>query len=199
MSNKSKSKGNYGERRVAKLLMEFTGKNFRKTPNSGGFNKQGVVIAEHIFTGDVICDDAKFLFSVESKNRAASWSLAQLMCSPDKAQFTSWWYQTVEDAKAVSLMPMLFFKTQESSTHTVGAEHVALDEKGFDLLFSQAFRHGVGDVPYFKMNVFHGVKEIIVRDGKKNVTVQVDLPTPYIVNWRQLIKYADKDLMFGDK
>lgn len=193
MSNKSKSKGNYGERRVAKLLMEFTGRNFRKTPNSGGFNKQGVVIAEHIFTGDVICEEAKFLFSVESKNRAASWSLAQLMCSPDKAQFTSWWHQTVEDAKAVNLMPMLFFKTQESSTHTVGAEHVALDKCGFNHLF------GTGDVPNFKMNIFHNVDEIVIRDGKKNVTVQVDLPTPYIVNWRQLVKYADKDLMFGDR
>jgi hypothetical protein len=105
----------------------------------------------------------------------------------------------VEDAKAVDLMPMLFFKTQESSTHTVGAEHVALDERGFGLLFGSLNNGSEGQVPYFEMNVFHGVKEIVIRDGKKNMTVQVDLPMPYIVNWRQLVKYANKDLMFRSK
>ena len=99
IGRRAKGKGSSYERRVAKFLMELTGVNFRKTPASGGFGKQGVIVAEHAFTGDIICDRPDFKFSVECKNRANDFSFAQILSVPDKAPFTIWWHQTVEDAK----------------------------------------------------------------------------------------------------
>lgn len=194
MSNKSKSKGNRGERRVAQLLMSFTGKNFRRVPASGGFNKQGVVIAEHAFSGDVICDDNSFIFSVESKNRAASWSLAQLLSSTSKAPFTEWWHQTVMDADSIGKLPLLFFKTQNSSTATVGAEHIAVDENGFLRLV------GNKPVKYLKFDIYDNIDEIYVRDGNKTVCIGLDkpLPNPYVMNWKDVSSILDPETMFGD-
>jgi hypothetical protein len=128
MGAKSKQKGNRYERRCAKLLSEFTGINFRKVPASGGFNKfGGQVVAEHVFSGDVICDKKEFLFSVEAKNQK-TFSFVAMLKSPDTAKFTEWWRQCVEDAAKVDKLPMLIFKpdTQE--------DLIALTQKGVERL-----------------------------------------------------------------
>lgn len=194
MSINSKRKGNRGEARIAKLLNEFTGKKFRRTPASGGFNKQGAVIAEHVFSGDVICNEANFLFSVENKNQSSKWSFSGLMCSPNKAPFTSWWFQTLNDAKSVNKKPLLFFKTQNSSNSTVGAENVAIIKEDFKYLFEDK------KVPHFVFNIFDNVTEINVNSGKSVEVVSLDykLPNPYIINWRNFIKYTDPSKMFGE-
>jgi len=128
MGAKSKQKGNRYERRCAKLLSEFTGTNFRKVPASGGFNKfGGQVVAEHAFSGDVICDDKDFCFSVEAKNQK-TFSFVALLSSPKTAKFTEWWKQCVEDANNIGKLPMLMFKpnTQE--------DFIALSQQGIEQL-----------------------------------------------------------------
>ena len=124
MGAKSKQKGNRYERRCAKLLSEFTGVNFRKVPASGGFNKfGGQVVAEHAFSGDVICDKKEFMFSVEAKSQKA-FSFVAMLKSPETAKFTEWWKQCVEDAKRVAKLPMLIFKPDSQE------DFVAISEMG---------------------------------------------------------------------
>jgi hypothetical protein len=191
MANKSKSKGNYGERRWAKLLMEFTGKNFRKTPSSGGFNKQGgVTIAEHKFCGDVICDDPSFIFSVESKNRPEDFQVGLLLHSPETAKFTEWWYQTIEDAKAVDLYPFLGFKINKASNTVVGNDFVATT-------------HGVLmhiEYPYWcpriALECYDCAMTIKVPAGKKMVEVETKLPNAYVVAWKLVAKNCNKERFF---
>jgi len=124
MGSKSKQKGNRYERRCAKLLAEFTGVNFRKVPASGGFNKfGGQVVAEHAFSGDVICDKKEFCFSVEAKSQKA-FSFVAMLKSPETAKFTEWWQQCVDDATKVSKLPMLIFKPDTTE------DFVAVDDIG---------------------------------------------------------------------
>jgi len=141
MGAKSKQKGNRYERRCAKLLSEFTGVNFRKVPASGGFNKfGGQVVAEHAFTGDVICDRKEFLFSVEAKSQKA-FSFNAMLKNPKTAVFTEWWKQCIEDAKRVSKLPMLMFKPDVSD------DFVAFDSGGI-------LRLGITDIPHFIVEIY---------------------------------------------
>ena len=182
----SKQKGKRGERRVATLLTEFTGKNFRKVPGSGGFNKQGIIVAERCFSGDIICDDLNFIFSVESKNRPNDFSIAQILAVPEKAPFTHWWYQTISDADQVRLFPMLFFKASQSSTKTVGSEHIAITSEAFEAM-------GCPDeMPRLTLDIYSQVSSLVVEGNSVSVT----LPMPIIVNWRIFIKHTDPTKMF---
>ena len=192
IGKKSKNKGKYGERRVASLLSEFTSKNFRKVPGSGGFNKQGVVVAEHIFTGDVICDDAGFLFSVESKNRYNDFSFAQLSAVPEKAPFTYWWYQTIDDANRANLFPLLFFKAAATSNGSVGAECIAMTVDALDRVGYPS------DAPKIIFDIYHGPIDLFLDNGKGKPKKKVSavLPTPIIINWRIFINHVDPSRMF---
>lgn len=60
----SKKKGNANELECAKFLKEWTGLEFNRVPQSGGLrwkNSEGV-------TGDLVCEDRSFPFSVETKH-----------------------------------------------------------------------------------------------------------------------------------
>ncbi len=188
IGRRSKNKGNYGERRIAKLLTDFTGKNFRRTPGSGGFGKQGLVVAEHVFTGDVISDDKDFQFCIESKNRPNCFSLAHLATLPEKAEFTEWWYHTLEDAKSVNRFPALFFKIGGSSTATVGNDFVALTKEGMEHLQYPE------DAQKLVFDVYS--KEITFKSSKLKDFVTAKLPTPYIISWRLIAKHVNPSRMF---
>lgn len=186
VGRRSKNKGKYGERRVARLLSEFTGKNFRKVPASGGFVKQGSVVAEHIFTGDVICDDSDFLFSVESKNRPRDFSFAQIVAAPSKAPFTEWWYQTLTDADSVDRLPMLFFKASASSNATVGAECVGLCKRGMDRVKYP------DDAPKAVFDIYE--RQVEFKHNGEHI--KTTLETCFVVNWRVFVRYVSPDTMF---
>jgi hypothetical protein len=142
MGAKQKAKGNRYERRVVKLLIEVTGVPFRKVPASGGFNKQGPQkVAEHVFSGDVICDDKNFAFSVEAKNQKA-FSFTAILKDPKTAKFTEWWEQCVGDAMAIDKLPMLVFKPNTQD------DFVALDDAG-------TVRLGLIDTPHFRLDVYN--------------------------------------------
>lgn len=188
VGRRSKGKGKYGERRTAKLLTDFTGKNYRRTPCSGGFGKQGLIVAEHVFTGDVICDDPGFKFCIESKNRPDSFSLAQLLVVPDKAPFTDWWHYAIEDAKSVNLETMLFFKIGKTSTATVGSEFVALTAEGVQILQYPS------DAPKAVFNIYS--EPVTFKSSKTKEYVTVKLPNPIIINWRLITNHVDSTTMF---
>jgi hypothetical protein len=140
VGRKSKKKGKRYESRVAKLLGDFTKVNFRKVPGSGGFNKAGgVKVADYVFCGDVICDRRDFRFSVEAKSRK-TFSFVAILKDPQKAAFTEWWKQCIDDAKSINKLAIMFFKpdTQE--------DFVALTGKGMKAVGFEG--------PHYALNVY---------------------------------------------
>ncbi len=103
----SKQKGSGYERRIAKILGEWWGEPFRRTPNSGGWDKQvddGSVMA----TGDIIPPHGSaWPFSVECKNQEG-WTLEAIM-SGRCVRFLKWWEQCRKDARTVEKLPLLIF------------------------------------------------------------------------------------------
>lgn len=197
VAQKSKNKGNHGERRIAKLLMNFTGKAFRKTPSSGGYNKAGgVIIAGHRFCGDVICDDPNFAFCVESKNRPNDFNLAAITTNPSSADFTDWWYQTLDDAQRVKLLPLLYFKLGKSSNNLVKNDYLAMTWKVAQYLgFPE-------DAPHAKVVAYSDfvnvkVKEKIKGQAKKvTCELSVKMPDPVLISWIVFTKHCDPRKLF---
>lgn len=193
----SKRRGKRGEQRVAKLLHDFTGKGFRSTPGSGGFNKQGgVKIADHKFCGDVICDDPNFAFCVESKNRPDDFSLAALSTIPESAHFTQWWFQTYDDAKRVDLLPLLYFKMGMSTNNFVKNDYLAFTpEVAAHLEFPRT-------IPHVRIIAYHNpvwVKVKVKVQGrvkKAEGKLLVTLPDPLLVSWIIFAKHVDPARLF---
>lgn len=195
IGRRSKAKGKAGERRTAKLLSEFTGRNFRKTPGSGGFNKQGgVQVAGYVFGGDVICDDIDFIFCVENKNRSKDFSFPQIAAVPENSQFAEWWYQATDDAKSLGRLPILFFKAAEASTKTVAAEHVAVNKDGLDQLsYPDEAPKIIFDI--FKSSINLKIRQRFSKDVKE-IVAQLDNPV-YVINWRNIQKYVMPNNFFS--
>jgi hypothetical protein len=180
VGKRSKRRGNTYERRCAKLLTEFTGVGFRRVPTSGAFNKQGTtVIREELFYGDCVCDREDFLFCIEAKNQKA-FNFQTILKNPATACFTAWWYQCCRDATLARKTPMLFFKPDNQ------ADFVAVPEKWYDL--------GWYTGPHFKIDCYRAPLTIKL---KKEDPVTVGLPTPYVINWKDLIENVDSGVLFG--
>ena len=127
------------ERRVAKLLSEWSGVEFRRRRVEG--RDRSTVARES--TSDVIAVDRIFKFSVEAKC-GKGFSIDALLASPDTAIFTSWWFQTSYDAELLSnflkqpIAPMLFFKPEPnfdwiaipiSSLKSFGISYAAIESE----------------------------------------------------------------------
>jgi len=175
MGIKSKHKGNRYERRCATLLIDFTGESFRRIPSSGAFNKfGGVKVAEHVFSGDLICDKADLKFSIEAKSQKV-FSFVALLKDPEKTAFTKWWQQCVEDAISVNRMPMLMFKPD------IQEDFVGITEDGMTLL--EIPEHA----PHFGLNIY----------GHSTSNSSIQLPTPKIFRWKTFASMANPSKMFG--
>ena len=94
-------------------------------------------MAEHAFSGDVICDRKDFIFSVEAKSQKA-FSFVAILKSPKTAKFTEWWRQCTEDAEKVSKLPMLMFKPDAQE------DFVAITHEGVEKL-------GILTAPHFSI------------------------------------------------
>jgi hypothetical protein len=193
----SKNKGKTGERRLAKLLTEFTGEGFRKIPGSGGYNKTGgVTVAEHKFCGDVICDSANFAFCMEAKNRPSDFNLAAITTSPESAQFTSWWYQVNAEAKHVNLLPLLYFKLGNSTNNVVKNDYLAMTPTVANYLgMSNKVLHASLHVYYEPVWVTINVK-VKGKAKKEQARLFVKLPNPWLISWVIFSRHADKSKLF---
>lgn len=184
VGRKSKRKGKTYERRAAKLLTEYTGVNFRKTPSSGGFNKfGGVAIREELFCGDVISDSKDFKYCIEAKNRE-EFTFESILKNPSTAPFTIWWYQCCDDAKRVSMLPMMFFKPDSQAD--------------FIVVRPSDFPDNLQKVPHFKLSVYdNNPLSIKIRDGKQAIVIDVELEDPCIINWKDFVKTYPAEEMFN--
>ena len=182
IGRRSKRKGKTYERRCAKILTEFTGINFRPTPASGGFNKQGVTIREELFCGDLICDSPNFRFCIEAKNRE-EFSFTALLKKPQTAAFTKWWWQCTDDAQRVGLFPLLFFKPDNNADFVVMTKDQFLDI--------------CPQVPAFILDIYDGPMTIKVTKDRVKQEVTVTLPTPVVMDWKQFVSHCDPGVMFN--
>ena len=97
--------GNY-ERKIAKVLSEWSGFEITRTPGSGGFYKTGDLCPkepEH---------QIRWPFSFELKNQEC-WNIKQVLkingTSDMPEVFKKWWYQCAADAKTRERKPILLF------------------------------------------------------------------------------------------
>lgn len=116
IGKKSKSKGQRGERQVAKLLSEATGLEFSRTPLSGGWASARTrdQVNAH---GDLVCSDPDFPWSVEVKN-CEGWSFEQLLTAP-KSQLHEYWHQTVTQTPE-GKRPLLVFTRNHAPWFCMG-------------------------------------------------------------------------------
>ena len=187
---KSKSKGKAYERAVAAALTEFTGVNYRKTPSSGGFNRQGVTVAGHIFCGDLMCDRADFKFSVEAKNRKI-FLYSQAVKNPETAPFTKWYFQTIRDAKDHNLEPMMWFKPKPGSPDNM----IVLCQADWAHKIPNHYvltSYSVDRITEFTVNE-KGPGEKKRRDHK----VVAKLPTPILVDSGYFFSVVKPEELFG--
>ena len=101
-----KAKGNAFERKVAKMLSEWSGVKFMRTPMSGAihnFKDKRVVsdIVPPLILGE-------FPFSIECKNVNCSWEFSTFLEGTSQT-LEKHWKQCVDDAIREGLLPLLVF------------------------------------------------------------------------------------------
>lgn len=103
----SRKKGSKNEREVAKLLGDWTGKEFSRTPASGGlrWGKRNDVI------GDVVCttEGHIFPFSVETKFYH-DLKFEHLVSSPIRIKLLDFWEQALRDSERAQKTPLLMVR-----------------------------------------------------------------------------------------
>lgn len=103
MAINSKNKGNEYERKVAKILGEWWGEDFKRTPMSGGLHWD----KDNRVSGDIVPPpDSLFPFTTECKKRE-SWEFH--LAFKSKNEIDDYWTQSVGDANRVNKKPMVVF------------------------------------------------------------------------------------------
>ena len=108
----SKSKGNRGELRIAKILTEKLGMGaFSRTPNSGGFSTSHVLSEEAklCLSGDLIAPVPNFAFSIENKC-GYDIDLSKILSNkPQIKQIGEFLEQACIDAEKTARTPMVIY------------------------------------------------------------------------------------------
>jgi len=107
----SRKKGSRNERNVAKLMEDWTGYEFARTPQSGGLHWK----KQHT-TGDIVCIDdlhgRRFRFSIECKfhEELDLLHLIDDTIGKKSNKIISFWEQTEGDARQAKRLPLLFMR-----------------------------------------------------------------------------------------
>ena len=111
-----KEKGNAFERTVAKMLSEWSGVKFMRTPASGAIHnfKDKRVVSDIVPPLSI----GQFPFSIECKNVNCSWELSNLLEGTSET-LGKQWTQCVTDAEREGLLPMLVFTKNFRGIYTV--------------------------------------------------------------------------------
>lgn len=194
-SNVRRSKSH--ERRVAHLLTEWSGVEFRRRRVEG----RDSTVIERESTADVIPVKGDILFSIEAKCGECT-SLDGLMSNPKANKFTSWWHQCVYDAELLSgvfkrqFYPLLFFKPQPSF------DWIAIDQRVFAnkilLPKSGAEYHNIW-FPHLAFNSYDFIGPVSgnISHSKKNPVIkEIQLPSLYLIRWKDFAHNVDPDSMF---
>ena len=129
----SRNKGSGYERKIAKVLTEWWGEKFFRTPLSGGHQDMS---QEMNVAGDIITKDVNFPFHLELKKHEG-WCLEQVLISPKQGKIGDWFRQAKSDCKPGKIPFLIFSKNyfpdfflfeRESveSIHTLRRQSVAI-------------------------------------------------------------------------
>ena len=107
MAINSRNKGNKAERVVAKLLEGWTGKQFARTPSSGGLQWKTTNSK-----GDIVCttEGHLFPFCIEIKHHKKIDFNELLIGSKKTPKIIGFWEQCIRDAKLAKKAPLLIFR-----------------------------------------------------------------------------------------
>jgi hypothetical protein len=99
----SKHKGSEYELKIAKVLSDWWGEPFRRTPMSGGLHWR----EDNRVSGDIVTPpDSVFPYNIECKKRE-EWSFDQLI--KGTGEIESYWEQCDRDARGIRRKPLLIF------------------------------------------------------------------------------------------
>lgn len=101
----SRTKGSKNERELAKLFKTWTGKDFARTPSSGGLSWKS-----SNSKGDIVCtaEGHYFPFCIEAKNhREINFEHLLYLSKPKIIEF---WTQCFNDARKANKIPLLFMR-----------------------------------------------------------------------------------------
>ncbi len=118
-----KKKGNGFERKVAKMLSDWSGHPFHRTPMSGALHWSN---DKRVVSDIVPPQELKWPFSVECKNVESSWEFNTLLEST--CLFWKHWTQAQEDAIRENMVPILVF------TKNYRNVFIALENHSFEQL-----------------------------------------------------------------
>ena len=125
MSINSRSKGSRNERGIAKLMQNWTGYEFARTPQSGGLHWKKAHTS-----GDIVCIDnihgLRFAFSIECKfhNEVDFSHLIDGTSSKNTNKVLEFWKQCKRDANTSNKLPLLFIRKNgmKGDMHFVGMQ-----------------------------------------------------------------------------
>lgn len=107
----SKKKGDKFERDVAKILGDWWGFKFSRTPMSGGASW----LADNNAVGDIVTPpEAKFPLVIECKSREG-WTIDNVLLNNKEPH--TWWSQVVTDSTKTGQTPCLIFKRKFSNIY----------------------------------------------------------------------------------
>jgi hypothetical protein len=180
-------RGKTFERRVAKLLTEWSGTEFRRRRVEG----RDSTIVDRESTSDVIPASYDIPFSIEAKC-GAGFTMNSMLMNPTNGIFTKWWGQVSYDAMILEksrgylVYPWLFFKP-----HT-NYEWIAMPRSGLLKLTNHI------NFPHFIYHAYDTIDtiEIDISHSKKNkVVVDMKLPTPILMRWDDFRENVKSDLL----
>lgn len=186
-------KGKTYERRVAGLLTEFTGSEFRRRRVEG----RDLSVVERESTADVIPVSREINFSIEAKS-GKGFSFDALMGNQKKNTFTVWWHQATYDAEILTkvlgrkIHPMLFFKCSTTQDWiAVSKDSPIALIAGESIAPCLTFCYTDSKIT---LNVSHTSK-------KKNfVEVELCLPDVIFMRWKDFAYYIDpRSIFYKDK
>jgi hypothetical protein len=183
--------GKTHERRMAHLLTEFTGQEFRRRRVTG--RDQGTIDRES--TSDVISSRGLCAFSIEGK-AGKGYSLDALMSTPDTALFTKWWFQATYDANLLTaavkrpIYPMVMFKPIPAW------DWVAVSKKGFS---DKLIHKGVFPVLLFEgFNNRQYTMSVSHSDRTKQIIEQA-LDDVVFCRWKSFAENIVSDSLFYER
>ena len=199
-------RGKSHERRVAHLLSDWSGVEFRRRRVEG---RESTVV-ERESTADVIPVKGSIIFSIEAKCGECT-SFDGLLANPAANKFTTWWHQCVYDTTILNKVfnrdfyPMLFFKPQANF------DWVAVDQAVFK---SQILRPSINSIDKHKEcidngkhiwmpNIAFDVYDLIgfvshnISHSKKNpIMTELKLPSLYMIRWKDFANSVDPVSIF---
>ena len=203
-SNVRRSKSH--ERRIAHLLTDWTGAEFRRRRVEG----RDLSVVERESTADVIPVKESIIFSIEAKCGECT-SLDGLLKDPRNNKFTKWWHQATYDANILTdalkrkIYPLLFFKPAPAfdwvaidkrvvddgiltPTSDCEIRRTMANEKGQKAWFNNIALDLYATMGPIEHNVSHS--------KRNNVMVSIELSPVYLVRWQDVISSIDPASIF---